>query len=117
MRRATLCGLVAAVLLLTGCSQGSVTNPPPQSVLQVAVQVAQGQATLEDLSDVAAGSQASSSQTSDALCAIDQNGDLLIDDAEILAAVEAWVNGTVIDGRYIGDSTILDAVSLWVEKN
>ena len=112
---------LSGVLTLAGCALSSFVESP-RSVLQVAAEVAQGRAHLEELREAAkaeaerSGDAPSPSQSTTALCAIDQNDDLLIDDTEILEAVQAWVAETPIDGEYIDDATMLNAVAAWVAQ-
>ncbi len=50
--------------------------------------------------------------------AIDQNGNNLIDDPEILIAVQYWISGQPVPntgGQVIDDAKILQLVGIWVE--
>lgn len=105
--------VLLGLLLLTGCT---MPVSQPSEVLSTAVAVSQGRATLEDLKVVAEveGDMRRPPPSSAALCAIDQNKNLVIEDEELLAAIAAWIEGTPIDGEQIDEADMLDALAAWV---
>jgi len=117
----TVIGLVLLLLGLAGCVDHVSMVPQTTDILQVAVQVSRGEATLADLEQAYQESGITSSVDPDAL-AVAQildgrgNGNGYLDGAELIAGIQHYASGQPVDGRAVDGRILIGLIQLYAAR-
>lgn len=104
---------LALLLALSGCVGESWvgSKPEPTQVLEKAVEIGRGEATLDELRALAvplAEQYRGAGGGTGGLCRFDANGDDKLSDEEMLNIITAWIKGQ------LSNEELLTALTLWI---